>query len=161
MVGKILAADQTPPEGKQKGHWAGAWSPTQRVDRMLKAVTLTDEQKAKVADLKKEYEPKFKELGQKMKGVLTPEQKTARVEAAKAAREAGKSRQDVRAAAEAAMKMTDQQKAKLAEVRKANMSLGKEFRDKVVGLLTPEQKEQLKKLHKHGGEHHAESTASA
>ena len=44
-----------------------------------------------------------------------------------------------------AMKLTDEQKAKMAEGRKAMGELTKEIREKVTKLLTPEQQEVLKK----------------
>ena len=78
-----------------------------------------------------------------MAGILTPEQKQARQEAMKAAKAAGKSRAEARKEAQAAVKLTGDQKTKLAEVQKANLALRKEIRGKVMAILTPEQKAQL------------------
>ena len=108
-------------------------------------MNLTDDEKAKVADLKKEYAPKIKEANAKVNDVLTADQKKARDDAVKAARDAGKSRQEIRDAGIAAMKLTDDQKAKRADARKAIQALNKEITDKVTALLTPEQQDVLKK----------------
>ena len=49
-------------------------------------------------------------------------------------------------AAKAAVKLTDEQKAKLAEVRKQLHSLREEAKAKFLPLLTAEQKEKLEKI---------------
>ncbi|MEN6559023.1 MAG: hypothetical protein ABFC54_12685 [Thermoguttaceae bacterium] len=119
------------------------------VDAILRGVTLTDEQKAKINELKAEYGPKLLEAQQKMNGVLTAEQKKARNEAAKAARAAGKTPQETRKDIEAAVNLTDEQK----ETRKEFDSLRKEVQKKAMAILTPEQQEQLKaarREHHHG-----------
>ena len=46
--------------------------------QLPKEITLTDEQKTKVAELEKEYAPKMKELREKLDKVMTEEQKKAR-----------------------------------------------------------------------------------
>ena len=104
---------------------------------MVKGLNLTDQQKTQYEALKKEYAPKVKEATQTLENVLTPEQKKARQEAVKAAKAAGKSRKEVWKEAQAAVKLTDQQKAKLAEARKAGEALRKEIRGKVMAILTP------------------------
>jgi Spy/CpxP family protein refolding chaperone len=140
MIGKVSAADdQKGPEGTRPHRpMIGQWD-------MLKGLDLTADQKAKLEELKKEYGPKFKEARQKADSILTEDQKKARSEARKAAQAAGKKGPEVWKDAQAAMKLTDEQKAKLAEARKTGAALGKEVHEKVMALLTPEQKEQLKK----------------
>jgi flagellar basal body-associated protein FliL len=81
----------------------------------------------------------------KMQGILTDEQRKAQQEAMQAARQAGKSPMEANEAAQAAMKLTDEQKAKMAEARKEVGPAQSELRDKVMALLTQEQKEQLQK----------------
>lgn len=155
IVGNLSAADE------KKGH-EGKRPPHATMDRMemlqgmLKGLNLTDEQKTKVEALKKEYGPKFKEGSQGMDGILTDEQKKAREEAVKAAKEAGKKGPEVWEAAKAAVKLTDEQKAKMAENRKAAEALHKQFREKLMEILTPEQKEQLKKEMAGKKDHQAE-----
>ena len=116
----------------------------QRVERLTAGLTLTAEQKAQFAPICKELGPKFKDA-MKKGDVLTPEQKKARGEAEKAAKAAGKTAKETAEAVAAAVMLTDEQKAKQAEVRKEMAPLEKELRDKVMAVLTPEQQEQLKK----------------
>jgi len=113
--------------------------------KMLESLSLTPDQKAKIEDLKKQYGPKFADAEKNLESILTPEQKKARHDAVKAAKAAGKTGKDVWQAAEAAVQLTPDQKTKLADARKTMASLGKEFHDKVWSILTPEQREQLKK----------------
>jgi Spy/CpxP family protein refolding chaperone len=113
---------------------------------MTKSLTLTDAQKAKFADIEKEFGPKLV-AAQKACDVLTPEQKKAREDAAKTAKTAGKSGKEIHQAADAAVKLTDDQKAKQADAKKQAEALRKELREKVVGVLTQEQKDQIKAAH--------------
>ena len=117
----------------------------QRVDGMLKGVTLTDDQKGQLDAVKKELGPKLMEVMKKQRAIWTPEQVKARGEAEKAAKAAGKTGKEFAEAVEAATKATDQQKAQTAEIRKELSALEKELREKVLAVLTPEQKEQVKK----------------
>ena len=103
----------------------------------FKNLNLTDQQKAKLADLRKEYEPKFKANHEKMESILTPQQKKARDEAVKAAFAAGKKGKEMFDAIGAAMKLTDDQKAKMAEAWKQTGALFKEFGEKFAHLLDP------------------------
>jgi Spy/CpxP family protein refolding chaperone len=104
---------------------------------MVKDVTLTDEQKTKVAELKKVYDPKFKQAREKLDTILTDEQKKMKQEA----KEAGKNPKDLWKI----LKLTDDQMAKLKEGQKALQTLRKEAREKAMDILTPEQKKQLQK----------------
>ena len=94
-------------------------------------LNLTKEQEAKFADLRKEYEPKFKEAREKMENILTADQKKARDEVFKKAREAGKFGKEVWDEAQAAMKLTDDQKTKMADAWKETGNLYKEFGEKL------------------------------
>jgi Spy/CpxP family protein refolding chaperone len=148
IASSLFAQDKekkAPREGRGRG---GAMD---RIDGMVRNLNLTDDQKAKLEEIKKEYAPKFKEAAEKSEGILTPEQKTARKEAMKAAREAGKRGPEVRKEIEAAMKLTDEQKAKMADARKAMEALQKEVRGKVMEILTPEQKAKLEQQAKERG----------
>jgi Spy/CpxP family protein refolding chaperone len=115
----------------------------ERIKRITKGLTLTGEQKAKLDATAKECDPKFVAMGKKL-DVFTPEQKKARNEAAKAAKADGKTGKELNAAVDAAVTLTDDQKDTLADARKEMGSLEKEFREKVMGVLTPEQQEQVK-----------------
>jgi hypothetical protein len=113
------------------------------IDRTLKPVTLTDEQTAKLDALKKDYEQKFTDAYAKQ-DVLTPEQKKAGADARAAAKADGKSRKEISKAATDAIKETDEQKAKAKQAGKDLKAMQGEFKGKVFGLLTDEQKQQIK-----------------
>jgi len=112
---------------------------------MLRGIELTADQKTKLEELHKEFEPKVRELGQKMEGILTDQQRKARDEAMKAGREAGKEWREIRSAAEAAAKITDEQRAKMNDLSAEMGKVHRELREKAMELLTPAQKEQLQK----------------
>jgi Spy/CpxP family protein refolding chaperone len=114
----------------------------QQIDRTLKPVTLTDDQKTKLDGLKKDYEQKFKDAYAKQ-DVLTPEQKQAAKDATAKAKADGKKGKDLKAAVADAVKETDDQKAKTKDATTALHALEKEFRGKVFDLLTAEQKQQI------------------
>ena len=95
--------------------------------------------------MKKEYEPKFKAAAEGMKDILTADQKKAREDAMKAARDAGKKGRDVFEAAKDAVKLTDDQKAKLKASSEQMQKVGKEIHEKIDSILTADQKEILKK----------------
>jgi Spy/CpxP family protein refolding chaperone len=119
--------------------------------RDISQLDLTADQKAKIAELKKEYGPKLKEIWQARQDVLTPEQKQARADvlsAAKAARAVGKKPGNVRKAVAAAVNLSAEQKAKLAKLSKAAATLRADARAKALSILTPEQLAQLKELKK-------------
>lgn len=113
------------------------------IDKTLQPVTLSDDQSAKLDALKKDYQQKFDDGYAKEKNVLTPEQRKAGDEARKAARADGKKGKEVTQAVADAQKQTDEQKAKIKEARKELTALRKEFRGKVMDLLTADQKKQL------------------
>ena len=123
---------------------AAACPAAQQVDKMVKGLTLTDAQKASLAAVKKEYGPKLTAAIKKT-DVQTPAQKKAGAEAAKAAKAAGKTGKDVAQAAAAAVKLTDAQKTQLASAKKEMGTLQKDLSKKVMAVLTPEQKQELKK----------------
>ena len=110
----------------------------QRITRMLEGVTVTDDQKAKLDALKKEFGPKMVEA-RKKGDVLTPEQKKERAAAEKKAKEEGKKGKELYAAVAEAIKATDEQKAKMAEAAKEGYALGRELDKKVLEILTDEQ----------------------
>ena len=122
-------------------------------EKMLEGIDLTAEQKAKLEELKKESGPKIQEVRKQMQGIVTDEQRKARAEAMKAAKAAGKKGKEVQEAVETAAKLTDEQKAETAAARKAMGEFQKQLRERVLGLLTPEQKETIKeKMKKSRGE---------
>jgi Spy/CpxP family protein refolding chaperone len=114
-----------------------------RIAQITKGLTLTDEEKTKLADLAKDYSAKFTEA-EKNTDVLTQDQKTARDAATTKAKADGKKGKELRQAVDAAVTLTDEQKTKQSAAKKALRALDKEFRGKVLALLTPEQQDQVK-----------------
>lgn len=121
--------------------------------RMLKGLNLADDQKAKLEELKKEYGPKLKDDRQGLESILTADQKKVRDEALKAAKAAGKKPGEAWKEVKEAVKLTDEQKAKLADNRKDMKALHKEIHEKILALLTQEQQDQLKKIREERKEH--------
>ncbi|MBC7819295.1 MAG: hypothetical protein IAG10_20610 [Planctomycetaceae bacterium] len=116
--------------------------------QLPKEITLTDEQKTKVAELEKEYAPKMKELREKLDKVMTEEQKKARLDVMKEAREKGKEGRkgkELQQALKDAMKLSEEQQKSYDETDKKIVALRQEILEKVKPLLTDEQKEKLPK----------------
>jgi Spy/CpxP family protein refolding chaperone len=140
VASPLLAKDEHKKKGEPKPPPCPA---AQRVDSMVKGLTLTADQTTKLDALKKEFGPKLS-ASIKKSDVLTPDQKKARAEAAKAAKAAGKTGKEIHAAADAAAPITDAQKAQQADAQKQVKVLAKDLGEKVMAVLTPAQKEQLK-----------------
>ncbi|MCE5267582.1 MAG: hypothetical protein LLG00_06835 [Planctomycetaceae bacterium] len=156
LVGSLFAAEEKketkpPREDKARAEFVPGME-------ILRGVELTDAQKTKVAEIKKEYVPKFKALREKRMAIPTADQKTARKEAAAAAKEAGKSHDEIEAAGREAMKLTNEQKVKFDEVAKQFAQLTKEVREKVESVLTPDQKQVIKTRRAHRRGHRLEGT---
>ena len=116
--------------------------------QLPKEITLTEEQKTKVAELEKEYAPKMKELREKHDKILTEEQKKARQEVMKEAREKakeGKKGKELAQAIKDAMKLSEEKQKEYDETDKKIVALRQEILEKVKPLLTDEQKEKLPK----------------
>lgn len=116
--------------------------------KLPEAVVLTEEQTTKLDEIKKEFTPKFQALGKKGSEVLTKEQRVTRRETQKAAKEAGKKGKELRAEVEAALKLTDEQKKQMAEIKTETDKLRSEMETKVVALLTADQKTQVEQAKK-------------
>ena len=141
LVGSLWAGEgPKPPKGKHHGHPRMEQRDVFQTEA-IKGLSLTDDQKSKFENLKKEYEPKLKEAWQKM-----GEQGKAIHEAFKAVQAAGQKVVQAQKDAQAAVKNVQEQKGKMDAARKSIDALRKDIGDKVSSLLTTEQKEQLKKL---------------
>ena len=135
IAGSADAADETARNEKKAKR-----SPAARAFAVPASGELTAEQKAKVEELKKEFEPKLTEALAKRDGVLTPEQVKARTEAVKSAKTAGKDRKAAKDAINAAVALTPEQTKNLDEANKGVGELQKTIRGKLQELLTPEQR---------------------
>jgi Spy/CpxP family protein refolding chaperone len=155
VVVVLLVACTALAAGKKGDKKPATCPAAQQVDEMTKGLTLTGEQKASLADLKKEYGPKLMDAQKKVDCVMTPEQKKAALAAVKEARAAGKKGKEVHDAAAAAANLSDEQKTQMADAKKAAGALKKDLGKKVMSVLTPEQQAQVKKAHKGGKKHDA------
>ncbi len=108
-------------------------------------IAITDEQKTSLLALNGELGGKLAELMEKQALILTDERRAAREAAYKEARESGKDRQATVDAVEAALKMSDAEKAQLTEVEQSLRELNQQIRERMTALLTAEQKAELEK----------------
>jgi acetyl esterase/lipase len=111
---------------------------------VLRGIEFSEDQKAKVDEIRNKYVPKLEETQKKQMGIFTEEQMQARREAFRAAREAGKEGQEAREAAEAAFKLTDDQEKQLATIQKERADLTAQIQSELRALLTREQRNQLR-----------------
>jgi Spy/CpxP family protein refolding chaperone len=118
------------------------------IQKMLEGLTLTEGQKAKLEEVAKQFNPRMIAVLQKL-DVLTPEQTKARQDAIKAARAVGKQGKDIQDAIDAAVQLTDEQKARQAKGKRELDDLNKQLLDEMMAVLTPEQQEQVNaRLHR-------------
>jgi Spy/CpxP family protein refolding chaperone len=101
----------------------------------LKELELTDDELAKLGEIRSESRPKIVKAMKGLEGLLSDEQKKAREEGLKA----GKKRSEILAS----LKFTDEQKEKVAAIAKEVGPLGREEAEKVRDVLNASQKEQL------------------
>jgi Spy/CpxP family protein refolding chaperone len=104
----------------------------------LKQLDLTDDEVAKIQEIRKEYHPKLEAALRNIEGLLTPQQKEARLDALKA----GKNRREIFAA----LNLTGEQKEKCENVTKEVGGLVREELAKMGDLLTEEQQAKLAEL---------------
>ena len=146
LLGSSLLAAEGQKKGKRdkKGQQQRKPSVTRTLPKEVVA-TFSVEQKEKFALMDKEFGPKLAEFAKKRAAILSPEQRKAQNDARKVATEAGKKGKELREAVDAATNATDQQKKQLAELAKEKAPLDKIIREKVLALLTDEQKAMIPK----------------
>ena len=116
--------------------------------KVPKGIELTADQKTKLDTLNKEFGPKVAECRKKAASIITADQKKARAEATKKAKADGQKGKELRAAADAALALTADQKAQQTETKKAVMALNKEIKTQFAAILTDEQKAKRKQGNK-------------
>lgn len=134
LVSTLSAQNQG--QGRRPGGAGGMRSPTQLPD----ALGLSDEQKAKVADIEKKYADKVKAVTEKTK--LTEEQQGKMRDVFAKFRESGKPQSEMQAFMAEELKYTDEQKKGREEQTKLFAEITKE----VEAVLTAEQKTKLAEL---------------
>ena len=116
--------------------------------KVPKGIELTADQKTKLDTLNKEFGPKLAECRKKAASIITADQKKARAEATKKAKADGKKGKELRAAADAALALSADQKAQQTETKKALLALNKEIKTQFAAILTDEQKAKRKQGNK-------------
>lgn len=134
VAGPVLAKG-----GRAKGDNKAANREIANVLRFLKKVTLTAEQQTKVESLKSEYKPKVSDGLKKVDDALTPQQKQDKQAAKKKAKADGLKGKAAKAAVDAAVNLTADQKTQLSQAQSDLKATEKELRQKAIALLTPEQ----------------------
>lgn len=140
----VLAAE---PKAKKK-RGPKKPDPGAMILKKLEKAELTEDQVAKIKELCAGVAEKI--VAARQKANLTAEQKKARAEAIKKAKEEGKTGKEMMKAVQGAVELTPEQKSAMDEARKIQGEMMK----KVFALLTPEQREKagLKGPRKKGGE---------
>jgi Spy/CpxP family protein refolding chaperone len=104
----------------------------------LGELDLTDDEVARVQEIHKDFRPRMEKVLKELQGLLTDDQNKARQEALRA----GKKRREVLEA----LKLTDEQKQKVQAIGKEVAALARERMEKVSGVLSAGQKEELPDL---------------
>jgi Spy/CpxP family protein refolding chaperone len=122
---------------------------TKAVDRAFsfpKEIELTDEQKAKIDELKKEFAPRFDKIRAEMRAVMTDERRKVVEEVRKEAKAEGKKGKEVDEMVAAKLKLSPAEQAKLQEARAAREELMKEVNERKMAVLTAKQREHLQAI---------------
>jgi len=110
----------------------------------LPGIEFSNEQQAKVEEIRKEFVPKLTKNQDQWNSVITDEQQQARREAFQKARDAGKEGQELRDAVDAALKLTADQRKQRAAIQGERNQLLSEIRTHLTTLLTDEQQSQVR-----------------
>lgn len=111
----------------------------------IQGVQFSDDQQAQIVELRQKYTPQLTELQRKLNSTYTAEQRRARQEAFRSARDAGKNGQEGRKAADAAAKLSDGQQKQLATLGKEQAKLVAKIQGEVRALLTEKQQAQVRR----------------
>lgn len=111
----------------------------------VRGVEFSEDQQAKVEALRKKHTPQLIAIQRRQGSVFTGEQRRARQEALRAARDADKNAQEAREAADAAAKLSDEQRKQLAVFQKEQRDLVAKIQSEVRALLTDKQRAQLRR----------------
>jgi len=132
---------------------------------MLRGIELTAEQKKAVAPIDTEFAPKFAVFRKAQGSIYTEEQRKTQQSAQAKIRALGKDatpekRRALQKEIQASIKLSDEQKAKQAEQRKAFGELRAAYLAKVTPILTDDQKAKLKGGRRAGGKRPAKGDAA-
>lgn len=148
MVAPLMAEEGKKKKRRKKGK-------RQRVsqqDRFLRPIreSLTDEQKKKIAAIRKDFAPKFQAINKKQQEVIPRDKQRAAQKAVAEARKAGKKRRELRKVRDEALGLDAEATKKLKEINVERRKLFAAYREAVVKELTDDQKSKLRQGRKKG-----------
>jgi Spy/CpxP family protein refolding chaperone len=123
-------------------------SAVSRVERMFQPPAqfkLDETQLAGLKAVKEEFGDQLATLTEQQEKLMTPERIAAREQVMQTARVGGMDRQAVTAAVDAALQLTDAEKAEMAATEASLRELRQKIQDRVLALLTPEQRQEFGK----------------
>ncbi len=141
IAASVMAQDKV--KGKREGKQGGEKAKAQvqvLPKALLEGLELSDEQKVKLEEIAKEMKAPVVEARKAMDSLLTDEQKEARKAAQAKAKEEGKTPREAQKAVDEALKLTPEQQEKMAKAKEKQAEVQKQIRDKVMEILTPEQR---------------------
>ena len=112
---------------------------------MLGKIEIADDQKVKIAAIDQQFAEEFAALNKVRADILTTEQKKAEKEANAANKAGSKTGSEAKKAVDAALNLTDEQKAKMKEWQKSQTEFNGKVIEALKKVLTPEQQEKLPK----------------
>ncbi len=119
--------------------------PPQMMVRLPYNIAPTDKQKVELEKIQKKYGDKLEAARKGVANSISDEQKRARMEAGMKARAAGKTGKDLVDAINNAAKLSPEQQKKLGAAQQELSQVSQEMNNEMMALLTPEQKEEIKK----------------
>lgn len=140
VVMPLLAEDAKPKKKKAAGRKQTV-RPVAAMEKQLAALDLSDDQKKKTDEILAKYNEKFTAV--QAKNPLTKEQRQARQEATQQAKADGKKGPELKAAVDAAVKLTDEQKAEQQKSQAATRDLQAALKKEVLEVLNAEQSAKL------------------
>ncbi len=139
-----IAAMQGATQEKQKKNAKKGAKAPDAVAKMLDGINdLSEDQQAKIADIKKKYEPKLAEIQKRRNEFMTPDRRRTEKEARKAAKDAGKKGKELQNAVNDALGLSPAEREKLQAVQQENQALTAKIREDLEAVLTPAQKDKL------------------
>lgn len=145
LVAAMLSGAAMADEKKGKGKGKKGRKAPSATQRFVGKMELTDEQKEQVTAIDKQFAERFTALAKKRSSILTDEQKKTQRDMMAKAKEGGKKGAELRKELQAALKLTDEQKAQQKELTKTQQELSKEIVAALKKVLTAEQQEKLPK----------------
>lgn len=113
--------------------------------RVLGKIEIADDQKEKIAAIDQQFAEELAALNKARADILTPDQKKAEKEAQAANKAENKTASEAKKAIDAALNLTDEQKAKMKEWQKSQTEFNGKVIEALKKVLTPEQQEKLPK----------------